>query len=133
VTVPDVIGQTLSGATATLQDQGLAANPATTTACEAGSNGTVVSQDPSGGQSVRRGSTVSITVCDAMVTVPDVIGQTLDQATTTLQDDGLTVDSTDSLNCGSGSDGLVVTQSPAAGTSVLTRSQVTVGVCTVSR
>jgi len=132
VVVPDVTGQTQSGATATLQEQRLTASSATTTACDASSNGTVLSQQPQAGQSVLTGSTVNITVCNTPVIVPMVIGKTQDLATTTLQDAGLTVNVMSTSHCDASLYGIVVSQSPSAGTPVPNGSLVTITVCAAS-
>ena len=131
VRVPNVIGQTQDQATATLKNAGLTAAPATTSDCNSTSNGNVVTQNPAGGASVGKGSSVTITVCAAAtpVTVPNVIGQTQDQATATLSNAGLTAGPTTTSDCNSTSNGNVVTQNPAAGASVSKGSSVTIGVC----
>ena len=131
VRVPNVIGQTQDQATATLKNAGLTAAPATTSDCNSTSNGNVVTQNPAGGASVGKGSSVTITVCAAAtpVTVPNVIGQTQDQATATLSNAGLTAGPTTTSDCNSTSNGNVVTQDPAAGASVSKGSSVTIGVC----
>ena len=129
--MPDVIGQTQDQATAALKNAGLTAAPATTSDCNSTSNGNVVTQNPAGGASVGKGSSVTITVCAAAtpVTVPNVIGQTQDQATATLSNAGLTAGPTTTSDCNSTSNGNVVTQNPAAGASVSKGSSVTIGVC----
>jgi serine/threonine-protein kinase len=55
--------------------------------------GLVISTSPGAGETVVRGSTVTVTVCvgTATVPIPNVSGQTVDQATTTLQQAGLAV------------------------------------------
>ena len=63
VTVANVIGQSQSAATTTLQDQGFTVSPLTTTDCSTADNGTVTVQSPVGGSPAESGSTVSITVC----------------------------------------------------------------------
>jgi len=63
VTVPNVIGQTQDQATATLTDAGLTAAPTTTSNCNSADNGSVVTQNPAGGASVDKGSSVTINVC----------------------------------------------------------------------
>jgi serine/threonine-protein kinase len=55
--------------------------------------GDVISLEPPSGTSVPYGSTVTVTVSTGppTTTVPNVYGDTVPQATTTLTDDGLTV------------------------------------------
>ena len=67
------------------------------------------------------------------VVVPDVSGQTQSHATTTLQDDGLSVNPATTSNCAASSDGLVVGQSPAEGTTVHQGSAVVITVCSASQ
>jgi len=131
VIVPNVVGQTQSQATTTLQAQGLTVNPTTIGKCDAASDGLVVSQSPSGGVSVQKDYTVTITVCSPTpaVVVPDVVGQTQSQATTTLQGQGLTVNPTTTSECDVTSDGIVVSQSPSGGASVQKDYTVTITVC----
>ncbi len=132
VRVPNVIGQTQDKATATLKNTGLTAMPATTSNCNSADNGSVVTQNPAGGASVGKGSSVAIGVCSPAATpvlVPNVIGQTQDQATATLTDAGLTAAPTTTSNCNSADNGSVVTQNPAGGASVDKGSSVTINVC----
>jgi len=63
VAVPDVIGQTQDQATAALEHAGLTAAPTTTSNCNSTDNGNVVTQNPAGGASAGKGSSVTITVC----------------------------------------------------------------------
>jgi hypothetical protein len=119
VAVPDVSGQTKNQATATLQDDGLTVNPATTSSCAASSDGLVVGQSPQGGTSVHPGSPVVITVCSAsqptLVVIPSVIGLAEGQAEATLQNDGLVASVTFIPDCASGGLGLVISQTPVGG------------------
>lgn len=76
--VPDVSGKTPDAALSALSDQGLAGTITyNVDATDAG--GTVTKQDPAAGTSARRGSNVNI-VISVPGTVPDVGGQTLDDA-----------------------------------------------------
>jgi beta-lactam-binding protein with PASTA domain len=131
VIVPDLVGQTQGQATTALQGLGLTVNPTTISKCDATSDGLVMGQSPSGGAPVPKDSAVGITVCSATpaVVVPDVVGQTQGQATTTLQGLGLTVNSTTTSECDVTSDGIVVSQSPSGGLSVQEDSTVTITVC----
>jgi PASTA domain len=113
---PDVTGQTQSVATATLQDDGLTVNPATTTNCAASSAGLVAGQSPSANASVHPDSAVTITVCQpAMVMVPSVIGMTESQAEAVLLNDGLVAAPSTVRDCQSGQPGTVINQSPDGG------------------
>ena len=91
-------------------------------------DGTVLSQSPAGGTSVKPGSTVTLTVAKAppQVQVPDVSGDTKDEARQALRDNQLHVtvvhDPVDTPD----QDGLVVKQDPQAGTSVDRGTTVTI-------
>src|SRR6266536_806868 len=61
VAVTDVIGQTQDQATAALEHAGLTAAPTTTSNCNSTDNGNVVTQNPAGGASAGKGSSVTIT------------------------------------------------------------------------
>jgi hypothetical protein len=61
VVVPDVIGQTQTAATATLEGAGLSVS--TSSAFECGAPTVVVGEKPGGGSTVTAGATVTITVC----------------------------------------------------------------------
>ena len=67
------------------------------------------------------------------VVVPDVSGQTQSHATTTLQDDGLTVNPATTSNCAASSNGQVVGQTPSEGTTVHQGSAVVITVCSASQ
>ncbi len=85
-------------------------------------SGKVIGTDPAAGQSAPRGSQVTIHVSKGpeMVTVPSLVGQTLDAATQRLQSQGFQVDTQSYLP------GRVVrAQDPAAGTSVDKGTKVT--------
>jgi serine/threonine-protein kinase len=66
VTVPDVVGQSESSATSTLEGEGLKVSVVTVTS--PGSAGRVISQTPAGGTKANAGSTVTITVGAAVTT-----------------------------------------------------------------
>jgi beta-lactam-binding protein with PASTA domain len=132
VAVPSVTGRTQAQATSALQAAGLTAAPTTTTNCTTADNGNVVTQDPAGGTSVAKGTSVTIGVCSAApapVKVPDVTGQTQAQATSALQAAGLTAAPTTTTNCTTADNGNVVTEDPVGGTSVAKGTRVTIGVC----
>ena len=90
VDVPDVVNQQIGDATTTLQQKGFKVSQLQdeTSSQKAG---TVLSQDPAGGRRADKGSTIVLTVSSLTSTVPNVVGQTIDQATTALSRIGLTV------------------------------------------
>jgi hypothetical protein len=132
VAVPDVTGRTQAQASSTLEAVGLTAAPTTTTNCGTADNGNVVTQDPTGGTSVAKGTSVTIGVCSAApapVTVPSVIGESQAAATATLQAQGLNASSATTSGCDPADFGNVVTEDPTAGTAVAEGSSVTIGIC----
>jgi beta-lactam-binding protein with PASTA domain len=74
VTVPDVVGDKAPAAISTLRAQGLSTQTASVTSNKA--KGIVVSESPAAGESVVKGSTVTIRVSRGPSRVPDVVGQT---------------------------------------------------------
>ncbi len=64
-TVPTVVGQTQAQAEAALHGAGFRVSMRTATASEPSKAGNVISQSPTGGRRVRKGSTVTITVATA--------------------------------------------------------------------
>lgn len=120
-TVPNVIGQTQSNAVSSIQNAGFSSSVSTTTSgATVGNNGTVASQSPGGGTTANLGSTVTITVYNYVAptgTVPNVLGQTLSSATTSIQNAGFSVSSsTTTVGATSGNNGTVASQSPSGGT-----------------
>jgi beta-lactam-binding protein with PASTA domain len=74
VTVPDVVGDKAPAAISALRAEGLATQTASVAANKA--KGIVVSESPAAGESVAKGSTVTIRVSRGPSRVPDVVGQT---------------------------------------------------------
>ncbi|HZT64774.1 MAG TPA: Stk1 family PASTA domain-containing Ser/Thr kinase [Acidimicrobiales bacterium] len=127
VAVPNVIGMTASQAHTTLAQDGLNVkendqpNPGSTV-------GTVFNQDPQGNASLSRGDTVTIFVAtgSASVTVPNVVGQDVNQATGTLQRAGFQV--TVNSQADSHQPGTVIGQNPSGGNPAPQGSTVTLTV-----
>jgi serine/threonine-protein kinase len=125
VTVPNVVNLPYDQAAAELQRAGFAV-----TRVDVGSNlpeGTVVDQDPSGGTSGSKGSTVTLSVSRGPSTaaVPDVTTQDVTVAQTTLEAAGfrtrIVLEDTDDPTL----DGIVSAQDPAGGTQAEPNSIVT--------
>jgi serine/threonine-protein kinase len=126
VHVPSVKGYTLPAAVSTLTNVGLKAktfpiyNPAPSL--------TVIAQDPKAGTMVVVGTEVRVNYSQGLkpVVVPNVVGQTLTAATTTITGLGLVVSSTqvDSVKPA----GQVVDQSPVSGTKLTAGQTVTLSV-----
>ncbi|MEI2782107.1 MAG: PASTA domain-containing protein [Candidatus Competibacter sp.] len=119
VTVPSVVGQTQNGAAAVLQKSGLTVGTVTQQTSTSVPAGSVISQNPAAGTSVAPGSAVDLVVSlGPPVTVPNVVGQTQSTATAVLQRFNLTVGSVTRQVTPGVAPGIVLSQNPAAGTSV---------------
>jgi beta-lactam-binding protein with PASTA domain len=135
VTVPDVIGQTQAQAGTALESAGLTVTTTTTRNCEAAGDGEVVSQRPGGGSRVDQGTKVGLSVCRSghvsppPVIVPNVVGFTQQDATTTLQHAGLTATPTTTAHCTAANDGKVLSQNRPAGSTVPRGTAVPILVC----
>jgi serine/threonine protein kinase len=117
VRVPDVVGFTQTAAEQSLRDAGLKPVPETRVSDEA--PGIVLEQDPGKDQLVDRGAEVTIVVSKArkQVDVPSVVGQTVDEASASLDDAGLKLGRTTDQES-SETEGTIIEQTPAAGTPV---------------
>ena len=127
-TVPNVVGQQKPVAEATLSDAGFKV-----TTLEQSSDrpkNQVIAQSPGAGVTVDKGSRVTITVSKGpqKVKVPDVKGQTKDQAKKTLEGAGFTVTTKEAFTSDSTQVGKVIDQSPAGGAKVKKGSNVTITV-----
>ena len=115
--MPDVVGQTQADATAALKAAGLGVKVVSNYDVNA-SKGDVYAQTPAQGTLVAPGTVVAIHVskgsppAPTTVIVPDVIGNTQSEATTTLQDLGFLVSVSE---IASGTAGQVVGQAPVDG------------------
>jgi eukaryotic-like serine/threonine-protein kinase len=115
VKVPDVLGQDSNAAHDALRNAGLKFTD--TEEVSDKPKGTVIAQSPSAATTVDRGSTVALTVSKGSDTaaVPDVSGQTQDQATAALQAAGFQVQVRNKAVTDQAQDGTVVHQTPPAG------------------
>jgi len=129
VSVPPLVGRSRASAVATLRAKGLVPSVTTT------SSGTVpkdqvISQSPSAGSEVDPGSTVSLSVSAGpkKVTVPNVVNKDRATAVSTLRGKGfsVTVETQDSSD--PTVDGIVLSESPAAGSTLDQGSTVTITV-----
>lgn len=136
--VPDVVGQPVTDARAALRAAGLV--PAVFRVPGPEPKGTVTAQKPLAGKTVSRGSQVRInvssgpgatgptTTASGAVTVPDVVGQTQQEATATLREAGFRVRATTVDTGDASQNGTVVDEQPAAGTRAPQGSVVTISV-----
>ncbi len=117
-TVPDVAGQNLQNAQAQLRAAGfkIAATKEAPSATVAA--GLVISTDPGGGTTAKKGASVTITVSTGVeqAAVPNVVGQTEANAINTLQTRGFDVATTPkSVPAGDPNAGRVISQDPTSG------------------
>jgi serine/threonine-protein kinase len=129
VAVPDVAGLDPIDASNQLGAKGLNArqvNEASDTVAE----GKVIRTDPPAGTQVAKGSTVQLVVSSgkASVRVPNVVGMTEADATSTLQEAGFNVAVQYSTTLDSSRNGRVIAQSPSGGSSAARGSTVTITV-----
>jgi beta-lactam-binding protein with PASTA domain len=87
---------------------------------------TVVRQALPPGTRIARGQPVSVTLAVAMPVVPDVAGKSVDDATQTLEEAGYAVQVSAALHSPEVAKGLIVAQSPKAGTALDKKSAVVV-------
>ena len=119
VTVPSVVGQTLSAATQTLQSQNLSVGSTSSQTSSNTAKGEVISTDPKAGARVAKNSHVNLVVsagAPTLVPVPPVVGQQLMPADELLNNAGLSFKT--KYVTSNKAPGTVLTQNPAAGTSV---------------
>ncbi len=125
VTVPSLIGKTVSDATRALQAQGLGLGQQTPVTSDK-PKGQVIAQDPAGGSITEKGQSVNVTVSagKAQVQVPDLVGMTSQAAAQqALLDVGLALGAVTEQD----SDqpvGQVLGQNPSPGTTVDAGSKV---------
>ncbi|KUJ67955.1 serine/threonine protein kinase [Streptomyces albus subsp. albus] len=125
VTVPNVVNQTYDEAKAALEAKGFEVTQ-TTKEDATHTAGTVVEQDPPGDTTAGKGALITLTVAKApaQVTVPDVTGLTLEEATSKLANKGLKATSTEEEKADA-EEGKVFEQSPGPGQDVTAGSTIT--------
>ncbi|MFN0088872.1 MAG: PASTA domain-containing protein [Acidimicrobiales bacterium] len=128
VTVPSVVGQAEEAAGVALRRAGLGVAAASESSPSV-PRGRVIRQEPAAGAALKAGDTVTIVVSlgppDVAVTVPDVRGQSEDQASARLREAGLGVAAT-YQNSTAASAGAVLSQSPTPGTSATAGATVSI-------
>ncbi len=126
VQVPSVVGDSQANAVSALTNAGLKSTVTKQTSNE--SSGTVLSENPNAGVTVTKGTTVALVVSSGVqqVPVPNVVGQPLASAESTLLGAGFLVTTDYSTNPATA--GTVFSESPAANTPTPKGSSVTLGV-----
>ncbi|HET6858584.1 MAG TPA: Stk1 family PASTA domain-containing Ser/Thr kinase [Streptomyces sp.] len=94
VDVPDVTGETLKDATTELEDAGFTVKTAPDRVFSPQDAGSVAKQSAAEGAQLAEGDTITLTVSKGprMVSVPDVVGDNVDDAKSELQEAGFTVE-----------------------------------------
>src|SRR5437762_9304449 len=123
VAVPNVVGQTQAAATSAITSAGLTAGTVTMQSSSTVASGNVISESPAAGASVAKGSAVNLVVSSGapapgQVAVPNVVGETEATATSAITSAGLTAGTVTQQSSTTVASGNVITESPAAGTSV---------------
>jgi beta-lactam-binding protein with PASTA domain len=127
VTVPNVVNQTQAAAQSAITAAGLTNGVGSTANSATVAAGSVISQNPLGGASVAPGSAVTLVVSlgPALVTVPNVVNSTQAAAQSAIAAAGLTNGTVTTANSATVIAGSVISENPAAGTSVALGSAVT--------
>ena len=126
VNVPSVVDQAQAIAEATITTAGLQVGTITTSNSSTVAAGSVISQNPTGGTSVLEGSPVDLLVSlgEAPVVVPGVVGQNVVTATTTLNNGGLVVGTVTRVYSNTVALDAVISQNPVSGLLVANGSAV---------
>ncbi len=131
--LPNVEGRTEGEAKDALEDEGFKVEVETKESSTQ-DDGRVISQDPAGGEgeTAKVGSTVGITVGSGLTDaeVPELAGQTPDQAATILEDAGLELGEQTEVSSDDIPAGQIIDQQPASGTELTRGSSVNVTVST---
>ena len=117
--VPSVEGRSQQEAVTALEEAGFGVT-VTESESAADQEGEVISQSPGGGETAGVGSTVEIAVGTgpALVNVPNLYGNTPDQASTILENAGLELGAQNSAYSNEVAAGGIISQDPASGESV---------------
>jgi beta-lactam-binding protein with PASTA domain len=132
VQVPNVVGLTQAAATTAITNAGLVLGTVTQSSSNTVAAGNVISESPVAGTSVNPGSAVNIVVSTgpSQVQVPNVVGLTQAAATTAITNAGLTVGGVSTSSSNTVAAGKVISENPAAGTTVNSGSAVNLVIST---
>jgi beta-lactam-binding protein with PASTA domain len=124
VPVPDVIGQAAADAQAALEGEGFVVTT-TEEASDEVEEGLVIGTNPTAGTEVAPGTTVDMTISTGpeAVVVPELIGLTVDEATTVAEEAGLAITFVEDPD-NPDPEGVVVDQDPSPGESAEAGSEV---------
>jgi len=124
---PNVAGDSQAAATSAITAAGLSVGTITMQASSSVPAGEVISESPTGGTDLSSGSVVNLVVSSgpALVTVPDVVGDTQSTATSTITAAALVVSAVTTQSSTTVVAGNIISESPAATASVAANSPVT--------
>ena len=131
VVVPALVGDSLADATAALGAVGLGLLVSGNEESSTSPEGSILEQDPAAGTRVDRGTTVRVVIAVAppkVVPVPNLVGQSVDAAKAALTAVGLGLTVAAQRPIPGTPAGIVVAQDPAAGTSIVVGTAVSVTV-----
>ncbi len=130
VSVPDLSGDSRAGAESTLKGEGLIVGTVTKQPSSTGTPGTVISQTPASGTSVKSGSAVNLVLAEKEkaidVVVPTVVGMTEAEAEAKLTSVGLITQSFTTETTEASQQGKVLRQSPSGGSPARKGATVTI-------
>ena len=128
VPVPEIVGKTSEEAQRAVEDAGLTWAAPTRDFSDTVPDGSVISCEPSPGDSARLNQEVTAVVSRGVEQkkVPDVVGKTQEDATKAITDAGLTLGAITQEYSSSVASGQVVSSDPAAGTSIAHSSAVAI-------
>ena len=118
--VPKVVGKPLDKAKSAIQDRNLAVGDVTRKYSDSVAEGLVIKATPQPGESVRPDTRINLVVSKGLppVTVPNLVGVSVSDAQSTLDDKNLEYKKTGQKHHGSIPEGAIISQTPAAGSSV---------------
>jgi len=137
VTVPNVVNDTETAAQTAITGANLVVGTVTTQSSSTVTSGYVISETPAAGTSVNSGSAVNLVVSSgpapnpappATVSVPNVVGDAQTTATSAITGAGLVVGTVTTQSSSTVASGDVISETPAAGTSVNSGSDVNLAV-----
>ncbi len=130
VRIPDVVGQTLEAAEATLTNAELELGTVSKRVSSTQAPGTVVAQSPAEGATAHAGDTVDLTVAQAPkeIAVPSVVGAAQAAAAAALRHEGFKVKTQTHATTEQAEVGVVLEQTPAGGARARKGATVTIAV-----
>jgi beta-lactam-binding protein with PASTA domain/predicted Ser/Thr protein kinase len=130
VRIPDLVGQTLEAAEATLTNAELALGTVSKRVASNQAPGTVLAQSPAGGATGHSGDTVDLTVAQAPkeIAVPSVVGAAQAAASAALRHEGFKVRTQTHATTEQSQVGVVLEQTPAGGARARKGATVTIAV-----